>query len=302
MRIRILTNWEIIVMRKTILALSVAAAAVVPSVSSAQSAAPAASNHTFAGNVGLFSEYRFRGITQTSAKPAIQGGIDYSHSSGIYLGNWNSNISSGAGFPSGNLEMDFYGGWKKSWGDLGLDIGYIYYYYPGSNANTAAGTTFANPRNPANTFNGTVDNKEIYIGGSWKWLSAKYYYSVGDYFSLPGTKGSNYLDISGTYDLGAGWGLVGHVGSFRLKGWNVGTDATNGNYTDWKLGVTKDLGGWVLGASYIDTNAKGSCNIANPGFFCFGNSIPGGTLAVPAGTKFKDAGKGVVVLSVSKSF
>ena len=292
-------------MRKTLAVLSLAATVALPTAASAQAAAPAAappSDHTFTGNVGLFSEYRFRGISQTFAKPAIQGGFDYSHSSGLYAGNWNSNVNSGAGFPAGNLEIDLYGGWKKTWGDWGLDVGYIYYYYPGSDANTAAGTTFANPRTPTKTFNGTVDNKELYIGGSWKWLSAKYYYSIGDYFSLPGTKGTNYLDISGTYDLGSGWALVGHVGSLRVKGYSLTADVTKPNYTDWKIGVTKDLNGWVLGASYIDTNAKGSCSVANPGFYCFSNAIPGGTLAVPAGTKFKDAGKGVVVLSVSKSF
>lgn len=303
---RMFSILEIPVMRKVtaFVTLSLATLVSFPIASTAQTAAPAAavSNHTFTGNLGLFSEYRFRGISQTFAKPAVQGGFDYSHANGLYLGNWNSNVSSGAGFPSGNLEMDFYGGWKKSLGDFGVDVGYIYYYYPGSNANAAAGTTFTNPRNAASTFNGTVDNKEIYIGGSWKWLSAKYYYSVGDYFSLPGTKGSNYLDISANYDLGNGWGLVGHLGAFRLKGWSVGTDLTNGNYTDWKVGVTKDLSGWVLGAAYIDTNAKGNCSAVNQGFYCFANSIPGGTLAAPAGTKFKDAGKGVVVLSISKSF
>ena len=74
---------------------------------------PEASPHTLTGNLGLFSSYRFRGIDQTFNKPALQGGIDYSHSSGIYVGNWNSNVNSGAGFPEGNLEMDFYGGWKN---------------------------------------------------------------------------------------------------------------------------------------------------------------------------------------------
>ncbi len=287
-------------MRKTLAALSMAAAVAVPSFVLAQAAAPAAappSDHTFTGNVGLFSEYRFRGISQTFGKPALQGGFDYSHSSGLYLGNWNSNVNSGAGFPAGNLEMDLYGGWKKAWGDWGLDAGFIYYYYPGSDANAASGTTIVNPRSAARRFNGTVDNKEIYIGGSWKWISAKYYHSVDDYFSQPGTKGSNYLDISATYDLGDGWGVVGHLGSFRLKGWSVGTNATNANYTDWKLGVTKDFSGWVFGASYIDTNGKGSCNVANPGYYCFGNSLPAG-----GGTKFRDASKGVVVVSVSKSF
>lgn len=287
-------------MRKSIAALSLAAVAVIPAAVTAQTPAPAApppSDHTITGNVGLFSEYRFRGISQTFGKPAIQGGFDYSHASGIYLGNWNSNVNSGAGFPAGNIEMDFYGGWKKAWGDWGLDIGAIYYYYPGTDANAASGTTLVNPRNPAKTFNGKIDNKEVYIGGSWKWISAKYFYSFDDYFSQPGTKGSNYLDVSGTYDLGDGWGIVGHVGSFRLKGWSTGADVTKANYTDWKLGVTKDIAGWVFGASYVDANGKGSCNAANPGYYCFANALPAG-----AGAKFKDASKSTVVLSVSKSF
>lgn len=283
-------------MKKSILALATVAACGAPILASAQQAAPQ-SAHTFTGNAGLFSSYRFRGIDQTFGKPALQGGIDYSHASGLYAGNWNSNVSEGAGFPAGNLEMDFYGGWKKSWGDFGLDVGFIYYYYPGTDANLAAGTALVNPRNATNIYTGRVDNKEIYVGASWKWFSLKYSHATDDYFSLPGTKGSNYLDLSGSYDLGNGWGVNGHVGSFKLKGWSTGVDASDGNYTDWKIGVTKDIAGWVFGASYIDTDAKGSCNVANPGFYCFANQLP-----VGAGAKLKDAGRGIVVVSVSKTF
>lgn len=283
-------------MRKTLLSLSVAAALATPILAAAQQAAPQ-SPHTVTGNAGLFSSYRFRGIDQTFGKPALQGGIDYGHASGLYLGNWSSNISEGAGFPAGNLEMDFYGGWKKAFGDFGLDVGFIYYYYPGTDANLATGTAFVNPRDATKIHTGRVDNKEIYIGGSWKWLSLKYSHATDDYFSLPGTKGSNYLDFSANYDLGNGWGVNGHVGSFKLKGWSVGTDASDGDYTDWKVGVTKDVNGWVFGAAYIDGDAKGSCNPANPGFYCFANQLPAG-----AGVKLKDAGRGIVVLSVAKTF
>ncbi len=290
-------------MRKTIIAASLATAAfAVPNLAAAQAAAAApASPHTFTGNMSLVSDYRFRAISQTFGKPAIQGGFDYSHASGLYAGNWNSNISEGAGFPAGNIEMDFYGGWKKSWGDWGLDIGAIYYAYPGSDANITAVTHFVNPRDATKIHTGNVSNFEFYVGGSWKWISLKYYHSIDDYFSLPGTKGSNYLDLTANYDLGNGWGLVGHLGSFRLKGWHAGTDASDGNYTDWKIGVTKDLGGWILGASYIDTSAKGSCNAANPGFYCFPNQLP--NAGIGSGTAgFKDSSKGTVVLSVSKTF
>ena len=70
-------------MRNTLTALALAASAAVPSIASAQ----------LSGNMGIFSEYRFRGIAQTFKQPAIQGGIDYAHASGFYIGNWNSNVS-----------------------------------------------------------------------------------------------------------------------------------------------------------------------------------------------------------------
>ena len=253
-------------MRNTILSLSVAAALAAPLTAAAQAApAPAVT-----GNVGLFSEYRFRGIDQTFGEPALQGGVDYAHSSGLYVGNWNSNVNSGAGFPHANLEMDFYGGWKKAFGDFGLDVGAIYYMYPGSD-----------PK---------IDNKEIYIGGTWKMLSLKYYHSLDDYFDVPNTKKSNYLDLSATFDLGNGWGVVGHVGMFKMK------NISAADYEDWKLGITKDIGGWVFGAAYVDSNANGSC--ASGEFYCFSNSLSASGL----GSKTQDAGKSTIVLSVSKTF
>jgi uncharacterized protein (TIGR02001 family) len=298
-------------MRKTIIAASLALAAfAAPQLASAQAAAPAAappSDHTFTGNMALVSDYRFRGITQTFEKPALQGGFDYSHSSGIYLGNWNSNISSGAGFPGGNLEMDFYGGWKKSWGDWGLDLGAIYYFYPGTSASSTNPSVA--PFSPTNVtvgrtgtivHSGSVDNTELYIGGSWKFISLKYFHAMSDYFAVPGTKNSSYWDLSANYDLGGGWAIQGHIGSLNFK------NQQNGDYTDWKIGVTKDLGGWILGAAYIDTDGKGDCgtwvnNAANPQPYCFSNGHlnPTGTFGYD---KTKDASKGTVVFSVSKSF
>jgi len=284
-------------MRKTLLTLSVSAALATPMLAQAQQTAAPQSPHTLTGNAGIYSSYRFRGIDQTFGKPALQGGIDYSHASGFYLGNWNSNVSEGAGFPAANLEMDFYGGWKGSWGDFGLDVGAIHYAYPGSDVNAANGTgPYVNPRDATRTHTGSVSNTELYIGASWKWLSLKYSHATSDYFSLPGTRGSNYLDLSANYDLGGGWGVNGHVGRFKLKGWSTGTDLTNGDYTDWKIGVTKDVSGWVFGASYLTTNAKGSCNFANPGFYCFSSQAPFDV------NRVRDAGRGILVLSVSRTF
>jgi uncharacterized protein (TIGR02001 family) len=286
-------------MRKTFFAAAIATAAfAVPNLAAAQAAAPAAaapaSPHTLTGNLGLFSSYRFRGIDQTFGKPALQGGVDYSHSSGLYAGNWNSNVNSGAGFPGGNLEMDFYGGWKNTWGDWGLDLGAIYYFYPGTNAGaTIPFSPFNNRPTDGRVLNGRVDNTELYIGGSWKWISLKYSHALSDYFGAPGTRGSHYLDLSANYDLGDGWGINGHVGSLRFK------NMVNANYTDWKIGVTKDISGWMFGASYVATNAKGDCNTGQ--FYCFSNGSL--NFANPSGVdKMKDAGRSTLVLSVMKTF
>ena len=274
-------------MKKSLIALALVGAFAAPA--SVQVAmADEASPHTITGNIGLFSSYRFRGIDQTFGKPALQGGFDYSHASGFYAGNWNSNVNEGAGFSEGNLEMDFYGGYKTTFGDFGLDVGGLYYYYPGSTARPLSGT---NAKHPTANASGAVDNGELYIAGSWKFLSLKYSYAVTDYFALPKSQGSSYLDLSANYDLGDGWGINGHVGHFFAKDYRYATAGSSGiSYTDWKLGVTKDVSGYVFGLSYVDTNANGSCSTGE--FYCFTNG----------GTKTKDAGRGVAVLSVSKTF
>ncbi|WP_300453670.1 TorF family putative porin [Accumulibacter sp.] len=256
-----------------------------------------ASPHTLSGNLGLFSSYRFRGIDQTFGKPALQGGFDYAHASGFYVGNWNSNVSSGAGFPDGNLEMDFYGGYKAAFGDFAIDIGAIYYYYPGSDASGLG----------VGANSGAVNNKELYLGGSWKFLSLKYFYSMGDYFSLRGvdkfglstgknTHGSQYLDLSANYDLGQGWGVNAHLGRLNLK------NVYNGDYTDWKVGVTKDVSGWLFALSYIDTNAAGNCGAASYQPYCFTNSNSDSGGVISFGSHTKDAGRALAVLSVSRTF
>ena len=114
----------------------------------AQTAAPAAApaaakapepDYTLSGNLGIFSDYRFRGVSQTNKLPAIQGGVDLALKNGLYLGNWNSNVDSTM-YNGASIEMDFYGGYKATFGDFGLDVGGIYYYYPGTGAAYETGT------------------------------------------------------------------------------------------------------------------------------------------------------------------
>lgn len=197
----------------------------------------AASDWTFTGNAGVHSDYRFRGISQTYEKPAFQGGFDVAHSSGFYLGNWNSNIDSEF-FAGANLEMDFYGGYKGTAAGLGYDVGVLTYVYPGSK-----------PK---------IDNTEIYVGSGFGPVSLKFFYPVTDFFGFDDSDGSWYLDASYAYDLGSGFGLVAHVGYQKLKGdarvTETNSTALRSSIVDYKFGVTYGLGGFVLGLSYIDTN------------------------------------------------
>ncbi len=205
----------------------------------AQTATP---DYTLTGNLGIFSDYRFRGISQTNKKPAIQGGVDFAMKNGLYLGNWNSNVDS-AQYNGANIEMDFYGGWKATFGDFGLDLGAIYYYYPGTGANNTT----------------KIDNGEIYIGGSWGPLTAKYYYAVTDFFGADDSDGSWYLNVGAAHDFGNGFGLNFAVGYQGLKGGARAAEIGGSfpgpdNIVDYKLGGTYTIDGWASGLAYVATN------------------------------------------------
>lgn len=277
-------------MRKTIIATSCVAIPLVPAFARAEPSPPP---YTLSANASLVTDYRFRGISQTFGQPAIQGGVDFSHASGLYLGNWNSNVSETAGYPGGNLEMDLYGGWRHSWGDWGLDAGLYYYAYPGSNA--AGGGSLGplvNPHSGARN-SGAVHNTEGYIAGSWKFASFKYSRSFGDYFMVPGTGGTDYFDLSASHDLGGGWGLNAHLGHLSVHNF------AEASYTDFRFAVTRDLGsGWTAAAALVGTDAADDCAAAARGSvepYCFAK--PDGS-----GVKTYRGGRGTVVLSIGRTF
>jgi uncharacterized protein (TIGR02001 family) len=226
----------------------------------------------FAFNVGVTTDYIFRGISQSQHDPAISGGIDYTHSSGLYAGTWLSTQNwvdkAGPLKDGSNLELDLYGGYKGTAGEIGYDVGFIHYSYDGS-------------RNTKTTGFVTPETSEVYVGLSWKMLSMKYSHTVSKYFvgwGVPGgddSKGSNYLELNATQDLGNGWGLLGHVGHQKVEHFS------DANYTDWKLGVTKDVGFGTVTLAYSDTDADGKGAYHWDG---------------------KDVSKGVLALSFSKSF
>ncbi|MEN9831263.1 MAG: hypothetical protein RLZZ487_868 [Pseudomonadota bacterium] len=199
-------------------------------------AAPAAPESTMSFNVGGVNEYRYRGISQSRFDAALSGGADYADKSGVYVGVWGSSIKwiKDAGGKA-NTEVDFYGGYKFTMGDVGYDIGFLHYDYSGNALKPSANTN------------------ELYGAITMGPATLKYSQSTGNLFGFANSKGSSYVDLTATFDLGDGYSLVPHVGYQAVKG------AGNGiySYTDTALTLGKDLGnGLSASAAIIGTNAK----------------------------------------------
>ena len=244
-------------------------------------------------NVTITNDYRYRGISQTNYQPAIQGGFDYAHESGFYIGNWNSTINwvsnttnNGVKAP---IEMDFYGGFKKELIAEGFasDFGVLQYYYPQTGGNYNA--MMLNP-----------NTTELYAAQNFTFGPVtgfvKVNYALTNIFGVPNSSGSVYPDLTANYDTGI-WGISvnGHIGYQYVagqpntpSGWGAPTP-NNLSYTDFKIGATKDFGGGLsLSAAYVSTNA-------NPVWWNTWSSTSTGTMT-------SSAGRPGAVVSLTKVF
>lgn len=217
------------------------------------------------GSATVVSDYRFRGISQTNKKFAVQGGITVSHESGFYAGVWGSSIDEYVAAAS-DQEIDLIGGYRKTFGGTTVDVGFIYYYYPGAEeflpgyssdffepyvavSHTFGPVTgkisaaYAPKQSALSVGNGKEDN--LYIAGD---LSA----------AIPNTPVS----------------ITGHIGHTFGPSWLV---PVGDEYTDWSVGASYTTGPVTIGISYVDTD----------------------TVFVPF---TKDVAKGGVVGSVGVSF
>ncbi len=215
-------------------------------------AAPAPTpDHTFVPKVSLYTEYEYRGISQTSEKPAVQLNFDYSHSSGFYLGAFVSNINwlkdykaIGAVSDSSAIEIDLFGGYKFEVAkDLTLDLGYLHYEYPG--AKGLAGLPKPN-------------TDELYIGATYSFFNLKYSYSTGDTFGVAKSKGTTFIELNYAQEIAPKLTLTGQIAKQSFKGTFAGFNNDKElTYSVYKLGASYDLGdGWTTGGYYKDTNAK----------------------------------------------
>jgi len=242
-------------MRKLLLASAVSAIVSLPVTVCAQTAPAAepAPSYTLTGNFGLYSQYIFRGLTQTNRNPAAQGGFDYTRANGLYVGTWLSNISwltdspAVSGYSSAALEWDIYGGYRGTFGksDFGYDVGLLQYYYPGTHSTTLA---------PGSV---KADTLEAYGVLSWKWLSAKYSYSLNSKtFGVDNSRGTWYLDLSANYPITEKLGLQAHYGKQKYTGTTLGVSNNSvATYDDYKLGLTYALPkDFTVGGYYTTTS------------------------------------------------
>ncbi|MFZ6844717.1 TorF family putative porin [Undibacterium sp. RuTC16W] len=212
-------------------------------------------------NVAVASDYRYRGISQTRLQPALQGGADYANNpSGFYAETWASTIkwTKDAG-GSGDLEIDLYAGKRgEIVKDIGYDVGVLTYVYPSNGLAVNANTT------------------EIYGQLSYGPAYAKYSHAVTNLFGFAESKNSGYLDLGVNLDLDTGLVLNLHAGRQNVKNNSAAT------YTDWKIGLTKELWSINWAVAVIGTNAD--------------------KLAYASPVNGKFLGKTALVASVSKNF
>ena len=184
------------------------------------------------GNLGLTSDYRFRGISQSQNAPAVQGGIDYAHSSGFYVGNWNSSVSSSMYTNGAGIASDVYAGWKKDiYKGLTLDVGSYNYFYPRA---TTAGT------------GSNFDTYEGFVGLGYGPVSVKYNRTLGNsYFGTANAQGTQYYQADVNYPIpGSKISLLAHAGHTNVA------NSTTLDYTDYNFGLGYNLAGFDLAAKY----------------------------------------------------
>jgi uncharacterized protein (TIGR02001 family) len=241
----------------------------------AASLLPTTASADLAFNVGAVSDYRYRGISQTRLKPALQGGIDYT-AGGFYVGTWASTIKWIEDWQGdAKVEVDFYAGYK---GDIvkdtaTFDVGVLQYVYPSART-PAWDAGFKNP-----------NTTEAYGAVTFGPVTGKLSYALtnlfGNYDFANGrdSKGSWYADLSASFDVGGGVMLTPHVGRQKVK------DIANASYTDWSLTVSKDFSGLVPSIAIVGTDA-------DKVFYA-----PG-----PAANSTKFLGKTAVVVGVKYNF
>lgn len=218
-------------MKKTTTLATLAAATLVASQAHAE----------LASTITLTSDYDFRGVTQTSLKPALQASLDYSHESGFYAGAWASNVNFGKGTKS-SAEIDLLAGFKGNFSeDFGYDVGVVRYSYLPTDDDVA--------------FN------EIYAGVNLQAFSLKYWYA-NSYGNLGDS--ASYIEANVAVPLPQEFGLALHAGHSSGDYWK---NTADGAYSDYSVGFTKTLGNFTATLKWVDgSDLKSAVKTPNDAF------------------------------------
>jgi len=209
---------------------------------------------TVTGSVALVSDYRFRGVSQSDEEMALQGGITVAHRSGFYGGAWASNLAGWGTFGGANLELDLFGGYKRTLGGGGggtIDVGLTWYMYPGG----ASNTDFAEPYAK---LSGTIGPASLLAGVAY----APKQRALGNFSATPSSRGQSKDNLYLWGDAAVGVPTTpltakAHIGYSEGNpglGPNGTSVAPTGRYWDWMLGADYVLGPVTLGVAYVDTD------------------------------------------------
>jgi len=192
-------------------------------------------------NIGVTSNYVWRGATQTRDAAAVSGGLDYAHDSGFYVGTWASNVDFGSMSSSPEVEWDIYGGFAGEMSGVGYDIGLAHYMYPDST---------------------DADFTELALSASLSMFTVGANYTVQSEVAKgagsPFIKGDLYYYASASFDLSDGYGIGGTVGRYTFD--EDGLGGANLDYTHAQIDVTKsagDFGDFTFSLSKAGKSANG---------------------------------------------
>ncbi|MBU3077290.1 TorF family putative porin [Sphingomonas quercus] len=227
-------------MRYTLkIALILSAAVAAPAF--AEDTAPPSGPITVTGGATVVSDYRFRGVSQTDRRFALQGTLTVTHESGFYVSTWGSSIDDYVAYGS-DQEIDLIAGYHKTVNGTTFDIGGLYYYYPGSHGNN---TDFIEPYASVSHVFGPATAKAGLAYAPKQRALATAFHDKEDNLYMYGELGGAIPDT--------GFSVLGHVG--YSKGRSVLTSSLKG-YVDWNLGVNYTWQHLTLGVAYADTDIK----------------------------------------------
>tara|TARA_Y100000748_G_scaffold280687_1_gene259792 strand:- start:5843 stop:6640 length:798 start_codon:yes stop_codon:yes gene_type:complete len=199
-------------------------------------------------NVGIASEYVWRGVTQSNEDPALQGGFDISHSTGFYVGTWASSLETNSGkTDAASTEIDVYAGYRGQVGSMSYDVGYLHYIYPETNEDSSADFGFGEIYGSfSKALDGFPLSPVVQVGVN---VSPDFYgedglgvyvyksVSAGLPFGITGNVTSGYQDVEGDKTTPAGY-----------------------DYWHYSVGASKDIGGLTATLAWHDVGTENYCS------------------------------------------